>query len=1206
MAQDAATPMLLAGKPIDPTDLSSWTVYDHYCQSATDASQPAGWTGHPWFGWNDQYGGTRFYDVTTAAGKASFEANVINGPRSTIDNKSPLVSRPSRHIYTTGTVENAAMTFIGYGQYWWTDWAIYPETRTDLKSVSFDIDANMVNPHTLDSFGIMLNAGTTGSTLKGYAISFRMANHSPSTRNGTLQLVNFSGGIDANLLHGGVTPGNVDTTGSTGSYQYISTAGSSSTIDSFDLNSSPVGKIHVDIDILPGSAVLKVAYFTDATTISTTVKTYNLTLPANTGFSGFGPYVNYSGDGHSCERLSFVRFGGMSMSNNYSVNFFPGYDNLPAIKSYLDIEPGKSMNYYSYPLPANPTRPGYYFTGWKTAEGLDFHTSDPINKITNVYAQWSTAAGPDITITGNPTAWTNKDVTLTVNVKSRDGSNLSTVTGTGGSGLNASPGAQTYTGSVTFTKNGTLKVDASTTYPLSATKSETVTKIDKTAPTITGAVEKQKVVTSSNFSVITFGDNGDSGTTSDASGVNNATKTLYLYKNSTDKTPFITIPWSQLSDLENRTKVPAGIYYYAVSVCDNATNYSDSRGKTGDNSTTPLTPDGPGDSGDPSDPGDYIIIGADAPVVTETNRSFPATGGWTNKDVIVDYNVHSNTVNLEWVKVVGIQIPTSGLDFPGKLTFIRNGTQTVEGSNIAHITGKHDFVVNNIDKKAPTISGAVPKKVVVTSSSFSVITFSDTGDSGTASDASGVNNATKYLYLYKKSTDTVPFLKLPWSDLSQLDNRSIVPAGIYYYAVSVCDNATNYSDSRGKTGDNSTTPLTPDGPGDGGNPGGPDDYIIIGGAPPTVKEKLPRTPLPASGYTNQDVYVTYIAECEIDLQWVKEAGGAVIPVTGATKTYYEGTLRFTENGSKVVDARNIANQDGSGTFTVSAIDKLNPTVTMPTNYTKFKYEDIKVADAPATATQAMSGIDKTTFTITEYRAGKPDPDPRYTYTGTWDEIASKMVNGATYDVTVVTVDKATNPSLPVKAVGVIFDDGKPRDTLSIIAAGDGTTATNIRYVVRSTGAPISLIKVGGPNGTQVYPGSTGSTAYVVTLDTAVTSGGSAVIYAECTDGTNKTETVTAKQVPSSPVIASFSPSMTVAAFTAAFNSASASPAVIQSREIIKASDGSSLTTALLARQPRPLQVYAKFTTTAGVVTYFGAGVSGPTSASVQSAPITIN
>ena len=116
-------------------------------------------------------------------------------------------------------------------------------------------------------------------------------------------------------------------------------------------------------------------------------------------------------------------------------------------------------------------------------------------------------------IEGNPTSWQNTNAALTFTVTDEGGTGLSTVTVTGGSydeetALTAKNG--TYT--VTAAKNGTYTITAADGAGNTAGETVSVTKIDKTAPTVTGVTGNPTAWTNNDVTLKVEGAaDGDSG-----------------------------------------------------------------------------------------------------------------------------------------------------------------------------------------------------------------------------------------------------------------------------------------------------------------------------------------------------------------------------------------------------------------------------------------------------------------------------------------------------------------------------------------------------------------------------------------------------------------------------------------------------------------------------------------------------------------------
>ncbi len=402
----------------DPSDLSNWVVYDHYYNAAWPKTGPSNWDVnanggyHPFFYWKEGeiYKNNKFYDLSTAADKARIQTEVF-APSAPRELNTPCVAYFSQHIYTEGSKNNATITFLGYGETFKTDWAIAPVTTTELKSIAFDIDASKVNPHTLDGFGIIVNAGIDRSndTLKGYVLNFKMANNSQGTTNGVVQLIDISRGTNASKLHDGLN-----------GYQRLAdpNVGTATSLGTFDLKNSPIGKIRVDLDIEPTKLGVKLSYYPSTTGAATQAASYNVNL-TDTKFAGFGPIVNYNGDGHICARLSSVTFGSTVISvPNYAVIFDGNGATVQANPDRVNNVPkGKSMKDMGYAMPTPPQRTGYVFIGWNTAQdgtGTAFDDTFVVNQITTVYAQWSLdqlavtyAAGANGSLQGSATETVN-------------------------------------------------------------------------------------------------------------------------------------------------------------------------------------------------------------------------------------------------------------------------------------------------------------------------------------------------------------------------------------------------------------------------------------------------------------------------------------------------------------------------------------------------------------------------------------------------------------------------------------------------------------------------------------------------------------------------------------------------------------------------------------------------------------------------------
>lgn len=374
-----------------PSDLSNWVVYDHYYNPGLEWSKNgapawdayAGGGYHPFFYWkeNNTSANDAFYNLSTQEGRSRLQTEVL-GASAPRENGSACVANFSQHIYTEETASGSAIRFLGYGETFKTDWAIAPETARGLKSLTFDIDASHITSHSLESFGIFVNAGIDHTTdvLRGYAVNFKTVSGSRGTVNGSLQVVDLTNGVNASKLHDGL-PG----------YERLAGLGPSASLTTFDFQNSAVGKVRVDLDVEPTKLTVKLAYYMSATQLSVpSVFVINL---KDTSYSGYGPFANYNGENHVCARLSSVAFTCTVMSTNYSVLFDGNGATVNAKPTRIDgIVPGKSLTDMGMSLPTQPARLGYRFAGWNTApdgSGQTFDASTPINKNATVYAIWT-------------------------------------------------------------------------------------------------------------------------------------------------------------------------------------------------------------------------------------------------------------------------------------------------------------------------------------------------------------------------------------------------------------------------------------------------------------------------------------------------------------------------------------------------------------------------------------------------------------------------------------------------------------------------------------------------------------------------------------------------------------------------------------------------------------------------------------------------
>lgn len=143
---------------IDTTDQSNWVVYDHY-YNETQYNQ-LGYTAeqkktHPY----------RAADNTKTTGGIIPMSDIFAGG-GTISTCRNFIT----HTYSYDEGGKANMVFAGYGTYPLVDFMYYPATSDVRRTVSFDLDATVIDKHTLQGAGFLLNAGIDESgLLRGFA-----------------------------------------------------------------------------------------------------------------------------------------------------------------------------------------------------------------------------------------------------------------------------------------------------------------------------------------------------------------------------------------------------------------------------------------------------------------------------------------------------------------------------------------------------------------------------------------------------------------------------------------------------------------------------------------------------------------------------------------------------------------------------------------------------------------------------------------------------------------------------------------------------------------------------------------------------------------------------------------------------------------------------------------------------------------------------
>ncbi len=309
---------------IDPTDLTTWHLYDHYDPSwypneGAWRSSYATHRGLPTLPqiWNYFGGVTETQSGGNGSGTLTLDRMLFyKNARPSVQNADSLygtntntvtwgnTARLREHIYAFKENMKPAIQFYGYGTEGFLDFLYYPASASSNKSVKFDIDASNVQPHTLEYAGFLVNAGVSSGSMSGYMIVF------------TYGPAGASGGTPANALNGvflyhlnGVNVNTLHSSGLSGvPYTNIS-------IPEFSQSGADFWKkSHIELEVTSSSIKAKIQKMNDSTGVleGSPVTLMDVSLPANTGYGGFGPFIDYST--HSCTNTSSYRFSNLEMS----------------------------------------------------------------------------------------------------------------------------------------------------------------------------------------------------------------------------------------------------------------------------------------------------------------------------------------------------------------------------------------------------------------------------------------------------------------------------------------------------------------------------------------------------------------------------------------------------------------------------------------------------------------------------------------------------------------------------------------------------------------------------------------------------------------------------------------------------------------------------------------------------------------------------
>ncbi|MCI8469039.1 MAG: hypothetical protein HFJ75_06080 [Eggerthellaceae bacterium] len=293
---------------IDTTDQSNWYVYDHYYDRAQyDALgyTPEQQKTHPF----------RPADNTKTTGAIQPMSNVFRTGTSKVCLN--LIS----HTYSFDEDGKANMVFAGYGTYIKNDFMFYPATTSARRTISFDLDAAVIDKHTLDGAGFLLNAGIDErGLLQGYA--FYIVPRGSNTK--------IEQTADAYILK--ITDYNpLEQQGNAKAHEKKLSTFPKIASTTIDLGAAKKLRISVDLQETKVT-VQSQPYDANGNLIGYTPTDNFLNQPLeDNDFNGFGPIVGYTS--HGCSSLTVFKYLDLEMRFESSA-----FDALKTVQYYQSAE----------------------------------------------------------------------------------------------------------------------------------------------------------------------------------------------------------------------------------------------------------------------------------------------------------------------------------------------------------------------------------------------------------------------------------------------------------------------------------------------------------------------------------------------------------------------------------------------------------------------------------------------------------------------------------------------------------------------------------------------------------------------------------------------------------------------------------------------------------------------------------------------------
>ncbi len=270
---------------IDTTDLNGWYVYDHYYNKAKyDA-----------LNLSEEQKLKQPMRLSNDSSETATEVNIENYFK---NGKVPnTVYRYNHHVMSYEKVKDgrktANMAFVGYATPAYSDFMMYPATSDSRRTISFDLDAKVLNKHTLTGGGFLLNAGIVDNKIYGYIMLYGDLNGSNEPTTLSIYKVN---GLDP-------------VTSLTPAYTATKVASVSASLGSQK-------KARITVELKKDTVTIQQQnYGANNVLGSATNIMKDQSIPQlieGETLNGFGPFVGYAS--HGCAALSMFQYTDLEMS----------------------------------------------------------------------------------------------------------------------------------------------------------------------------------------------------------------------------------------------------------------------------------------------------------------------------------------------------------------------------------------------------------------------------------------------------------------------------------------------------------------------------------------------------------------------------------------------------------------------------------------------------------------------------------------------------------------------------------------------------------------------------------------------------------------------------------------------------------------------------------------------------------------------------